>query len=119
MNQKGVNQTFGHKTLGIDVFISREDQQSKTIMETKINNIVVCSLNCERLRLSMDYIRNFLDSTFCDVLCLQETWTIDSNISMFSSIHNNYLFTCISGIDHTTDIIMGRPQGGVAILYKK
>ena len=38
---------------------------------------------------------------------------------MFSSIHNNYLCTCISGINHTTDIIMGRPQGGVAILYKK
>ena len=38
---------------------------------------------------------------------------------MFSSIHNNYLFTCISGIDHTTDIIIGRPHGGVAILYKK
>ena len=36
-----------------------------------------------------------------------------------SSIHNNYLFTCISGIDHTTNIIMGCPQGGVAILYKK
>ena len=80
---------------------------------------MVCSLNCEGLRRSRDYIRNFLDSTSCDVLCLQETWTIDSNISMFSSIHNNYLFTCISGIDHTTDIIMGRPQGGVAILYKK
>ena len=26
-----VNQTFGHRTLGIDVFISREDQQNKTI----------------------------------------------------------------------------------------
>ena len=100
-------------------FISREDQQNKTIMENKINNLVVSSLNCEGLRRSRDYIWNFLDSIYCDVLCLQETWTIDLNISMFSSIHNNYLFTCISGIDHTTDISMRRPQGGVAILYNK
>ena len=119
MNRKYVNQTFGHKTLGIDVSISREGQRNKTIMENKINNLVVCSLNCEGVHCSRDYIHNFLDSTSCDVLCLQETWTIDSNISMFSSIHNNYLFTCISGIGHTTDIIIGRPHGGVAILYKK
>ena len=52
------------------------------------------------------------------MLCLQETWTLDSNISIFSSIHNNYLLTCISGRDHTTDIIKGCPQGGVAILHK-
>ena len=38
---------------------------------------------------------------------------------MFSSIHYNYLFTCISEIDHITYIIMGRLQGGVAILYHK
>ena len=61
----------------------------------------------------------FLDTNNCDVLCLQETWTIDSNLGIFSNIHNDYLFTCISGIDHTIGIIKGRPHGGVAILYKK
>ena len=40
----------------------------------------------------------FLDTNNCDVLCLQETWTIDSNLGIFSNIHNDYLFTCISGI---------------------
>ena len=44
-NRMCVNQTFGHKTLGIDVSISREVQRNKTIME-KIDNLV-------------DYIRNF------------------------------------------------------------
>ena len=85
-----MNQTVRHKTLGIDASISREDQGSKTIMENKINNMVVCSLNCEGVRRSTDYIRNFLDSISCDALCFQETLTIDSNISTCSSIHNNY-----------------------------
>ena len=84
-----------------------------------INHLTICSLNCEGVRRSADYIRDLLDSTACDVLCLQETWHIDSNLGILSSIHNNYLCTCISGIDHTTHIIRGRPHGGVAILYKK
>ena len=62
-------------------------------------NLVVCSLNCEGVRRSRDYIYHFLDTNNCDVLCLQETWTIDSNLGIFSNIHNDYLFTCISGID--------------------
>ena len=114
-----MNRTFSHKTLGIDVSISREDQRNKTIMGKNHKSGGMFSER-EGVR-PRDYniIWNFMYSTSCDVLCLQETWTIDSNISMFSSIYNNYLFTCISGIDHTTDIIMGRPQSGVAILYKK
>ena len=44
------------------------------------NNLVVCSLNCEGVRRSRDYIYYFLDINNWDVLCLQETWTIDSNL---------------------------------------
>ena len=69
-NRKYVNQTLGHKTLGIDVSISREGPRNKTIMENKINNLVICSVNCEGVRRSRVYIRNFMDSTSCDVLCL-------------------------------------------------
>ena len=60
------------------------------------DNLVVCSLNCEGLRRSRDYICHFLDTHNCNVLCLQETWTIVSNVGIFSNIHTDYLFTCIS-----------------------
>ena len=50
---------------------------------------------------------------------LQETWTIDSNINILGNIHNDFLFNGISGVDHTVEILQGRPKGGVAILYKK
>ena len=55
----------------------------------------------------------------CDILCLQETWTIDSNINILGNIHNDFLFTGISGVDHTVAILQGRPKGGVALLYRK
>ena len=78
-------------------------------------NLVVCSLNCEGVRRSIDYIKHFLDTNNCDVLCLQETWTIDSNFFFLSNNHNDYLFTYIAGIDHTIGIIKGRPHGALLL----
>ena len=86
-----------------------------SVITQRKNNIIICSLNCEGIRRSSNYICDILKSTSCDILCLQETWTMDSNLEHFS----DYLFTCISGFDHTVNIIKGRPYGGVAIFYKK
>ena len=33
------------------------------------------------------------------ILCLQETWTIDSNINILGNIHKDFLFTGISGVE--------------------
>ena len=38
---------------------------------------------------------------------------------MFASISDNYMFYETSGVDCSQDIIMGRPYGGLAILYKR
>ena len=83
------------------------------------NNIIIGSLNCEGIRRSSSYICDILKSTSCDILCLQETCTMDSHLEHLFNIHSDYLFTCISGLDHTVNIIKGRPYGGVAIFYKK
>ena len=44
---------------------------------------------------------------------------MDSNLEHLFNIKSDYIFTCISGFDHTVNIIKGRPYGGVAIFYKK
>ena len=44
---------------------------------------------------------------------------MDSNLEYLFNIHSDYIFTCISGSDHTVNIIKGRPYGGVALFYKK
>ena len=90
-----------------------------SVITQRKNNIIICSLNCEGIRRSSSYICDILKSTSCDILCLQETWTMDSNLEHLFNIHSDYLFTCISGFDHTVNIIKGRPYGGVAIFYKK
>ena len=78
----------------------------------------ILSFNCEGVKNCMSYLSNLLKDTDCDILCLQETWTLDNTIDILGSIHNNYDFTGISGVsnDH---LLRGRPSGGVEILIKK
>ena len=83
------------------------------------DRLSIATLNCEGIRRSTDYIRNYLSINNCDILCLQETWHLDDNIQYFNKIHTDYLFTAISGVNSKDRILPGRPKGGLAILYKK
>ena len=81
-------------------------------------NSRILSFNCEGVKNCMSYLSNLLKDTNCDILCLQETWTLDNTIDILGSIYIKYNFTGISGVsnDH---ILRGRPSGGVGILIKK
>ena len=98
----------------VDLLYFKEKQL--IIIMDKLN---ISTLNCEGLRRSKDYIRTYLDNNSCDILALQETWHLDNNIDCFSTIHDNYMYTAISGVDASKKILVGRPNGGVAILFKK
>ncbi len=87
--------------------------------ETMEQMLKIATLNCEGIKRSSEYIRNYLINNSCDILCIQETWHLDDNINLFSSIHPDYLYTAISGIDSREQFVLGRPKGGVGILYKK
>ena len=60
-----------------------------SVITQRKNNIIICSLNCEGIRRSSDYICDILKSTSCDILCLQETWTMDSNLE---HLFNTFLY---------------------------
>ena len=68
---------------------------------------------------SKDYICDLLNTTDCNILCLQEIWTLDSAIDMLNTIHKDYMYTGISGVVYTKEILHGCPKGGVAIFFKK
>ena len=71
--------------------------------------------DCAALKIIMTY----LDNNSCDILALQETWHLNNNIDCFSTIHDHYMYTAISGLDASKKILVGSPNGGVAILFKK
>ena len=43
----------------------------------------------------------------------------DNTLDFMNSIHKDYLHVSIAGKDTTTELLRGRPGGGVSILYKK
>ena len=47
---------------------------------------------------SKDYICDLLNTTDCNILCLQEIWTLDSTIDMLNTIHKDHMYTGISGV---------------------
>jgi len=67
----------------------------------------------------IDFIRDFLVTNCVDVMLLQETWLLSSQLSKLSSIHNNYLFHGICGMPDSSDFVAGRPYGGLAILWHR
>ena len=77
----------------------------------------ILSSNCEGVKQSKDFICNLLNKTDCNILCLQDNWTLDSMIEILNTIHKDYVYTGISGIDSTKEILHGRPKG-VVILFK-
>ena len=66
----------------------------------------------------MEYIKYILDKENVDILYLQETWLLPSNIQKLGCIHEAYLYHGVSAVDNKT-LLMGRPYSGVGILYKK
>jgi exonuclease III len=55
----------------------------------------------------------------CDIVLLQETWLLECEHSILSSISNEFYSKGISAVDINHKVLSGRPHGGIAILWKK
>ncbi|ELU14617.1 hypothetical protein CAPTEDRAFT_211053 [Capitella teleta] len=63
------------------------------------------------------YIKDILTMRQPDILCLQETWLINETAGLIA-VDTDYLHVHKSGMDSRQEVIMGRPKGGTAILYR-
>ena len=81
----------------------------------------VCSFNVTGIKRepSQKYTYELLREHKIDILLLQETWLLESQSSILTNISADYAYTCRSGVDPKCDLIVGRPSGGVAILWHK
>ena len=79
----------------------------------------VVSYNCTGLGPNkMKYITALLTNYDIDVLILQETWLLPSNIHRLGCIHSDYCYVGVSAVNNS-QLLAGRPYGGVGIIYKK
>lgn len=80
------------------------------------NILSFASFNCRGFRNSKEDIfeltRNF------DIVALQEHWLPRQNLYQLAEVNPDYSFTAVSPVDLEDGPILGRPYGGVAILWK-
>ena len=72
--------------------------------------LTVVSFNCDGINNSAAFINDFLDSEHTDIICIQETWLLDADLSKLGRIHTGYLFSGNSGVDARERILAGRPD---------
>ena len=80
-------------------------------------NVRIASFNCRSLKSSIDEIRQLCASY--DVILLQETWLLDIECLKLDTISCDFYSKGTFSMDSSTDILCGRPYGGMAILWRK
>lgn len=75
------------------------------------------SFNCKSLKRSIDGVRSLCRQA--DVIALQETWLLPHDLSMLTTIADEFGGTGTSAVDTSAGLLRGRPYGGVALLWRK
>ena len=84
---------------------------------TNIMDIRLCSFNCKGFNISkVKHITEILKS--CEILLVQETWLLSSQIGTINKEFSNYNTFGICGMNEET-LISGRPYGGYSFLIRK
>lgn len=65
-----------------------------------------------------DFVKNVFSSYKPDVMFIQETWLIESKLNVLNGLSQDYLANGVAAT-HECDILIGRPKGGLAILWHK
>ena len=74
-------------------------------------------LNCRSVKSSIDKVRQLCDSY--GIIMFQEHWLLPHELSMLSRLHPEFLAVSKSAVNIMNGILIGRPYGGNAILYRK
>ena len=81
------------------------------------NSLRIMSYNCYGLKSSLVNLYELCEQF--DIIFLQETLLFKHELPVLSNIHPEFEGMGISAIDDTSNILTGRPYGGVAILIRK
>lgn len=65
----------------------------------------------------MDEVRQLCNRH--DFVLIQEHWLLPNELNMLSAIHPDFFAFGHSSVDISNDILVGRPFGGTAVLYRK
>jgi exonuclease III len=81
--------------------------------------IKLCSYNMHGFSNGLNMVKTLCQSY--DIVLLQEHWLITNNLHKFNDIDSDFQHYSISSMDSiiASGILVGRPHGGVSVLYRK
>ena len=83
-------------------------------------NLNVVTLNCCSLKKNIDLIRQLASDSF-DIIFLQETFVIDEKLGILDYIDENFESIGVPAVYSDKNLMagVGRPEGGLAILWRR
>ena len=77
------------------------------------NKLHIVSFNCEGVKTILHLCE------VADIILLQETWLFPHEFVKLSNIHPSFHAFSLSSMDMGTGLVVGRPRGGLSILWRK
>src|SRR5208282_4022629 len=81
------------------------------------SSLRLCTFNCRSLKSSLDEIKQLCNDH--DIIFIQEHWLLPFELDILSSVHSDFHGVGLSAVDTSVNLLIGRPYGGTAILYRK
>ena len=77
----------------------------------------IVSYNCRGIKSSLPVINELCTDNY--IVLLQETLLCSHNLHFINSIHSDFYAGGCTSVDSSERVIMGRPYGGLCIMWRK
>ncbi len=84
---------------------------------TALSAIRLASFNCRSVKNSNYDVINLCNK--CDIVCLQEHWLLPNELNILNNINTEFISHGYSSVNISDSVLVGRPYGGTAILFRK
>ena len=77
----------------------------------------ISSYNCQSSKRNAGGIQLLCNNS--DIIFLQEHWLFPSDLPSLNLLHADFVSFGLSSMNVTDGIVLGRPYGGVAVMWRK
>ena len=82
-----------------------------------LNFMRISTYNCQSSKRNVGGIQLLCNSS--DIVFLQEHWLFPADLPSLNTIHSDFMSFGTSSMNVNEGIVLGRPYGGVAVMWKK
>lgn len=86
-------------------------------METVTERLRVATFNCNGFKGNSGLIKNLCDNH--DIIFLQELMLLEHDLHLLNRMHSEFIGRGFSPVDVSSNLLTGRPYGGLGCLYRK